>query len=174
MSIRFVFPQWSVEGRNFWILKLTPISLKKIFWEKFILSFSILFIISETLIFISNYMLKVGDIFFNTTLFIVAISSVTVVSLSLGLGAYFANFRQEYYLKAVESFGGFMALVVNFGYTFLTVFLFGTLAYFYSIGKLINFNDMLIVSLVIWSTLSLSVAVLAGCLGLRRLQNKEY
>jgi hypothetical protein len=174
MSVRFVFPQWSLEGRNFWILKLTPISLKKIFREKFILSFGVLFVISESLIFVSNYMLKVEDIFFNLTLFIFFISTLTMVSISLGLGAYFADFKQEYYLKAVESLGGFIALVVNFGYAFLTVFLFGTITHLCFLGKLANFEEIMRIAIILWSILSLGMSFFVNWWGLRKLESKEY
>ena len=35
MCVRFVFPQWSLEGKNFWILRLSPVSMARIFYEKF-------------------------------------------------------------------------------------------------------------------------------------------
>jgi ABC-2 type transport system permease protein len=174
MSTRFVFPQWSLEGRNFWILKLTPVSLRKIFREKFILSFTGLFIISELLISVSNYMLKVEDIFFNITLFILFISTFTMVSISLGLGAYFADFKQEYYLKAVESLGGFVTLVTNFGYAFLTVFLFGTITHLYFSGKLANFDGILRMAIILWTILSLGISLFISWWGLRNLEGKEY
>ena len=121
MSIRFVFPQWSLEGRNFWILKLAPVSLRKIFLEKFLLAVTFLSLISLILISFSNLMLKIPPSSFFLTIFLILLSTITLISISLGLGGYFVNFKEEYYLKAVESFGGFITLVISFGYVFLTI-----------------------------------------------------
>lgn len=174
MSIRFVFPQWSLEGRSFWVIKLSPISLKRIFVEKFVLSFTTLFLISISLILIANYNLNVKGIFFNITLFIISVATFTMVTISLGLGAYFANFHQEYYLKAVESLGGFITLTFNFGYTFLTTLLFAAITHLYFTGRLNNLNKTLNISLLIWSLSSLGISFFVSWLGMKKLEAKEY
>lgn len=174
MSIRFVFPQWSLEGRNFWITKLSPVSLTKIFLEKFVLSFTVLFLISLLLILISNYNLNIKGTFFNITLFIIIIATFTMVTTSLGLGAYFANFHQKYYLKAVESLGGFVTLVFNFGYTFLTTSLFTGISYFHFTGRLSNFNKIMSIALLVWSLSSLGISFFVSWWGMKKLGVKEY
>lgn len=174
MSIRFVFPQWSLEGRNFWILKLTPISLRKIFLEKFLLAVTFLSLISLLLISISNLMLKIPPSFFFFTLFIVLLSTITLVSISLGLGGYFVNFKEEYYLKAVESLGGFITLVISFGYIFLTISLFSLITHLYFIGKLPRFKMILVFVVILWSVLSIFVSLISLGLGMKELSRKEY
>jgi hypothetical protein len=174
MSIRFVFPQWSLEGKNFWILKLSPVTLHKIFWEKFILSSLVLFVLAEFLVYMSNYMLQLDSLFFRLILFITSLASFTLITLSLGLGAYFADFKEECYLKAVESLGGFIALIVNFGYIFLTILIFGTISHLYFIGKLPYLKLILPKVVLIWSIFSLTIAFLSAWLGIRKLAVKEY
>ncbi len=174
MSTRFVFPQWSLEGKNFWTLKLAPLSLKKIFIEKFILSFGILSLISELLIFTSNYMLGVEKLFFKLTMFIIFVATSTMINISLGLGAYFADFTQEYYLNALENIGGFITLLINFGYMFLTVFLFASISHLHFIGKLTNFSGILKISLTVWSIFSLGISLVFSWIGLKNLENKEF
>ena len=174
MSIRFVFPQWSLEGRNFWILKLAPVSLKKIFLEKFLLTATALSLISLFLISLSNLMLRITPSFFLFTLFIILLSTITLVSISLGLGGYFVNLKDEYYLKAVESLGGFITIVISFGYTFLTISVFSFLTHLYFIGKLPQFKTVLIVAVILWSILSILVSLISLVSGLTKLHQKEY
>ncbi|RKY30715.1 MAG: hypothetical protein DRP68_05830 [Candidatus Omnitrophota bacterium] len=174
MSVRFVFPQWSLEGRNYWILKLSPIPLGKVFLEKIILSLGVFLPISIFLISLSNLMLKIEFLFFFLTLVIVIISTFTMVTISLGLGAIFANFKQRYYLQAVESFGGFVVLMLNLGYVFFTVFLFGGLSHFYFLNKLSNFLPLLKRSLILWMIASLVFSLAATLLGMKKIAEKEY
>jgi len=174
MSIRFVFPQWSLEGRNFWILKLSPPSLKKIFWEKILIAGVILSVISLALISTSNYMLSITPLFSFVTLFIVLLSTITMVSISLGFGGYFANFKEEYYLKAVESLGGFIAIVITFGYIILTVALFLCISHLYFTERLTHLKQILTIALFLWTLLSVSASVISLWLGMKRLSQMEY
>ena len=174
MSIRFVFPQWSLEGRNFWILKLAPVSLTKIFLVKFLLTATALSLISLFLISFSNLMLEITPSFFLFTLFIILVSTITLVSISLGLGGYFVNFKDEYYLKAVESLGGFITIVISFGYVFLTISVFSFLTHHYFIGKLPQFKVVLLVVVILWSVLSILVSLISLRLGMKKLRQKEY
>lgn len=174
IGVRFVFPQWSIEGRNFWIIKLTPISLKKIFLEKFIYAFFLMVFISCVLIYISNQMLKVEDMFFRLTMILMVVASFSLASLSLGLGAYFADFKQDFYLAAIESFGGFVTLVVNFTYTFLTVFLFATITHLYSLGKFSNYQSRILFIFFIWVIVSFIISAITATIGLKCLEVKEY
>ena len=174
ITIRFVFPQWSLEGNNFWIIKLIPMSLKKIFQEKFIVAFGILFLISTLLLLLSNYMLKVEMLIFIITFFIIAVSTFTLVAFSLGLGGYFVNFKQDYYLKAVESLGGFITLVASFGYVFLTIFLFGVISHLYYTKRINISGKALIFILILWTIVSLLLSFLISNLGLKKLERKDY
>lgn len=174
MSIRFVFPQWSLEGKSFWILKLSPLSLKKIFLEKFLIAGVILSLISFALISISNHMLNITPLFSFLTIFIILLSTITTVSVSLGFGGYFANFNEEYYLKAVESLGGFIAIVITFGYIILTVTLFLGISHLYFTEKLPHFNVILPIALSLWSILSVLASGISLWLGMKRLSKMEY
>jgi len=58
-TTRFVYPQLSLEGRRFWIMGVIPIKREVILYSKFIFSFLGSVVVSETLIIISNWMLKV-------------------------------------------------------------------------------------------------------------------
>ncbi len=174
MSIRFVFPQWSLEGRSFWILKLSPLTLKKVFLEKLLLAGGILSIISIALIYISNHMLNISAFFSMLTIFIILVSTVTMVSISLGLGGYFANFREEYYLKSVESLGGFVAIILTFGYTILTVILFLGISHFYFTDRLPQFMSILPIVLTFWCIFSITASIVSLWLGMRKLNRMEY
>jgi hypothetical protein len=174
MGIRFVFPQWSLEGRNFWILKLSPVSLKKVFFEKLIFSTVILFVLAESLVLLSTYMLDLNVFFLKLVVYISSLACISLIAISLGLGAYFADFKQVYYLKAVESLGGFITFIVNFSYVCLTIFLFASITHLYFLQRLTDFYGTLRVALILWTIFSLVIAVFVSIFGIRRLQYKEY
>jgi len=174
LSVRFIFPQWSLEGHNFWILKLSPVPLRKVFLEKLVVSVFFFAPISLVLILTSNIMLQVEGFLFYFTVCLVLIGCITLVSISLSSGAYFADFKSSYYLKAVESVGGFLNLAFNLGYLIISVFGFFIIAHFSLTGRInIDLQKTLLISGIIWAAFSFFVCVLSSYLGLRMLEKKE-
>jgi len=173
MCVRFIFPQWSLEGKNFWLLKLSPLSLNKIYLIKAVVANIFLFTISGILIFVSNHMLNLERFFF-LTIWIVLFSTYVLISISLGLGAYFADFKEEHYLKAVESVGGFLTLVINFAYIFSTLFIFGSITHLYYIGHIKKINNLLLWALFIWMGIGIFFAFFFKRKGLEKLEKKEF
>ncbi len=174
LSVRFIFPQWSLEGRNYWILKLSPVPLGVVYFEKFLSSFVGLSCVFILLIFTSNQMLDIEPVVFNLTLLIMVISAFSLVGISLGLGAYFAEFKLENYLKVVESLGGVVALVSCFGYVVVTVFLFTSINHLYIIGKITGILAYLIPALIFWIAFSAFLVITFTIMGFKKLKSKEY
>ncbi|MFH1776409.1 MAG: hypothetical protein ABH952_02455, partial [Candidatus Omnitrophota bacterium] len=106
LGVRFIFPQFSLEGKNFWILGLAPISYEDILWEKFWVNSLAMTFISLPLISLSNYMLGVPWQIMVTGIIMVMIMTITLVAMAVGLGAVFPNFRQENPAQIVSGFGG--------------------------------------------------------------------
>jgi ABC-2 type transport system permease protein len=113
---RFAYPAVSAERDAFWLVKSAPSSLKSFLWIKFFIYYFPLLILSEVLIIATNMLLQV-------TPFMMALSSVTVfflvpgiVSMGIGLGAAYPDFKAENPAQTVTSFGGlaFMILCATF------------------------------------------------------------
>jgi ABC-2 type transport system permease protein len=93
VSVRFIFPSVSAEGSAFWIVRSSPVSLKRFLWTKFGIYLLPMVILTEALIILTNYLLKVS-------LFMMILSSITMVlvvlgimALAIGLGAVYPNFK---------------------------------------------------------------------------------
>ena len=96
-----------------------------------------------------------------------------LVALSLGLGAYFIDLKEEHYLESVESLGGFIALVVDFSYIALTVILFGKLGHHILLGQVPAW-PVLPLAFFLWLLLSVLLSLFIVRFGLRELSAKEY
>jgi ABC-2 type transport system permease protein len=116
LTTRFVYPQFSLEGKRVWIVGMAPLGLVRVVKTKFALtSFSSL-TLTLGLIWLSCHMLKLST---NTTLFFAL--SITVMTFALnglatGLGVLYPNFREENPSKIVSGFGGTFCLVLSFLY----------------------------------------------------------
>jgi ABC-2 type transport system permease protein len=116
LTTRFVFPQFSLEGRRLWIIGLAPIGLRKVLVQKFSLSSAASMSITVSLMTVSSLMLRLETervIFFALA---IGVMSLTLSGLAVGLGALFPNLKEDNPSKIVSGFGGTLCLVVSFLY----------------------------------------------------------
>ncbi|MCP4649476.1 MAG: hypothetical protein GY853_05255 [PVC group bacterium] len=121
LSVRFVFPQLSLEGKSFWILGLAPIKRQSLLFEKFWLNSIAALCISLPLITISNLMLNVSPLQIILSIFVVILMCFSLIALCVGLGALFPNFKEDNPAQIVSGFGGTLALVLCLVYIALNV-----------------------------------------------------
>ena len=121
LTTRFVFPQFSLEGRRLWILGLAPVGLRRVLSQKFRLSCITASTITVALMIASSLMLNLKMpkvIFFAVT---IAVMSAALSGLAVGLGAVFPNFKEDNPSKIVSGFGGTLCLVISFIYISVVV-----------------------------------------------------
>lgn len=121
ITARFAYPAVSNESRAFWILKSSPIRLKSFLWIKFFIYYVPLLILTEMLIIVTNILLHV-------TPFMMILSTITVfflvpgiVSMGIGFGAAYPDFKAENPAQTVTSFGGFLFMTLGAAYIALII-----------------------------------------------------
>jgi ABC-2 type transport system permease protein len=111
LGVRFLFPAISSEGRAFWILKSSPVALRRVVWVKFFFYLGPMLLLGLFLVIATNRLLGLS-------LFISAISTITVTlltvgitSLSLGMGVVYADLNLADPNRAFSSFGGLATMI---------------------------------------------------------------
>jgi len=116
LTTRFVYPQFSMEGRRLWIIGLAPLGLVQVLRIKFWLASRAALLVSLSLIVLSCHMLRIP---FDRTMYlglVIGTMTFTLTGLATGLGAVFPNFREENPAKIVSGFGGTLCLLASFLY----------------------------------------------------------
>jgi len=113
LTVRFVFPLISMEGQAVWIIRTSPFSIIRLFREKFWMSFVVFFPLAEVVAMVSNYFLQQGlAVSIISTLFLLAMS-ISLISLSLGLGSVYAQFRETNPMKISSGAGGIITIIIS-------------------------------------------------------------
>jgi len=113
ISMRFVYPSISLEGRAFWAVKASPIKPERLLMVKFLLYLIPTLILGFTLCFISNRIFEVTTPMLYWLSFInVTLMGLVITSLAIGLGALYARFDADNPLKIAGSFGGFVFMIM--------------------------------------------------------------
>jgi ABC-2 type transport system permease protein len=172
LTTRFVFPQFSLEGRRLWIIGLAPLGLHRVLLQKFALSAITAMTVTVLLMVASSLMLHLETakvLFFGLS---IAAMSAALSGLAVGLGALFPNFKEDNPSKIVSGFGGTLCLVVSFIY----IALFVALAALPDVRRVAKVNVPIPDAAAHWLALGLSVAVLfiPLTIALRRVKNLEF
>ncbi len=118
---RFIFPQLSLEGRNFWALGLLPARRDQILWGKFAFSAGISLISTEFLVVLSDLMLRLNPWMIVLHVGMIAVLCLGLSGISVGLGARLPNLRESDPSKIAAGFGGTFNLLVSLVFIFTVV-----------------------------------------------------
>ena len=118
---RFIYPMLSLEGRKFWVLGLLPLQREQLLWGKFAFSSVGGLVLAESLMLLSDVMLGMPWDAVLLHLLTVAVLTVGLSGLSVGLGACMPNFRESDPSKIAVGFGGTLNLVVGLGFLLATL-----------------------------------------------------
>ena len=176
LSVRFVFPQLSLEGKRFWILGLAPIHVRELLMQKFWLNSVAAICVSLPLIMISNYMLDVPPLMMALSLMVVILMCFSLTALCIGLGALFPNFREDNPARIVSGFGGTLALVLCLIYIVINV---AAMAFPFHLFITQRISETFFERLVVWSgvfifALGAATVSLSMYLGNRALKKMEW
>ena len=171
LTTRFVYPQFSLEGKRLWIIGLAPLGMMRVVKTKYWLAASTSLVVTLGLILLSCYMLDMP--WYRTVYFAIAITimTLTLTGLAVGLGALYPNFKEENPTKIVSGFGGTFCLVLSFLYIVGSVLLLATASPLG--GKNIPSHSQILACLGGFAALSLALGWLPVKLGLRRVRDFE-
>lgn len=128
---RFIFPMLSLEGRNFWVLGLLPLSRSAIIWGKFGFATGISLVSTEVLVILGDLMLRLSPMMIGLHMGMVLILCLGLSGISVGLGARLPNLKEDDPSRIASGFGGTLNLLVSLAYIFAIVMAVAVPCFFY-------------------------------------------
>ncbi|MCD6163699.1 MAG: hypothetical protein J7K40_14960 [candidate division Zixibacteria bacterium] len=178
LSVRFVFPNISLEGKSFWAITSSPMPLRRLFWEKFWLAFIIFLLIAEVLALISNLMLGLGGYMMIISFFSILLMSISLTSLSVGMGAIFPTFEEPNPGRIASSLGGMITTVISLIYVGLMVIILALPTYHYSAyiidGSIYFPKQEFFIAGIMILVLNLTTTIIPIKMGLKSLSAREF
>ena len=171
LTTRFVYPQFSLEGKRLWIIGMAPLGLARVVKAKYWLAACTSLFVTLGLILLSCYMLEMP--WYRTIYFAAAITvmTLTLTGLAVGLGVLYPNFKEDNPSKIVSGFGGTFCLVLSFLYILGSVIL---LAIASPLGSAnVPSNAQVVACLSGFALLSAGLGWAPVRLGLRRVRSFE-
>ncbi len=122
VTTRFVFPQFSLEGRRMWIVGMAPMGLARVVRVKYWLASALSLAVTLMLVTLSCHLLKMpwSDVgFFGA---VITVMTFALNGLAVGLGVLYPNVNETNPNKIVSGFGGTLCFVLS------SIYIIGSLA----------------------------------------------
>jgi len=184
LTTRFVFPQFSLEGKRLWMVGMVPYGLKRVLLEKFWLSSVCSGGITATLMITSSYMLRIPGWLALLFVSTVVVMSFALCGIAVGIGALFPNFssgstanrRDDNPSRIVSGFGGTFCFILSLLYIVLVIG--SEVLPMYSSFAANGFVERgqpwgLVISWIFVSLLSLAATSIPMSLALRKVESLE-
>jgi ABC-2 type transport system permease protein len=105
VTLRFVFPAVSLEGDAYWSVRSAPIRPSTVYWQKLLTSLALVLIIAAILAGGSASLLGGNRVLTVLSFIMCGVIGMTLTSINLGAGAYFATFREKNPIRVASSQG---------------------------------------------------------------------
>ena len=116
VAVRFVFTSTSLEGRSFWIILASPIAFRSFLREKFWMYILPLVVLAETLVVVSNLLLKADAYLMLFAAVVICLMTCALTGLGVGLGAMYPRFEYDNIAQTAASTGGILYMVLSLGF----------------------------------------------------------
>ncbi|HMJ59402.1 MAG TPA: hypothetical protein VK467_09705 [Gemmatimonadales bacterium] len=113
IAARFIFPTVSLEGRQMWLLRSSPLDLKALLWSKYLVGTLPLLILGLLLTGLTNVLLEVSSFMMILSLATMAALTMAIGALALGFGALYPQFETENAAQIPTSFGGLVFMMAT-------------------------------------------------------------
>ncbi|MFH1977617.1 MAG: hypothetical protein ABIJ52_19005 [Pseudomonadota bacterium] len=161
---RFAYPAVSSEREAFWLVKASPVRIRTILWIKFFIYLFPLLILSEILIVATNIILQVETFMMVLSFITVFLMVPGIVSIGIGFGAAYPDFKSENPAQSVTSFGGLMFMMLCAGYIMAVITLEAGPVYSIFMAG-VHERSMTVLELV-WTVVSFSMVVVISILAI--------
>jgi ABC-2 type transport system permease protein len=178
IAARFIFPAVSLEGRQMWLLRSSPLDLRALLWSKYWTGTVPLLLLGLAITTTTNLLLKATPFMAAISLGTVFCLTFALSALALGLGALYPRFDTENAAQIPTGFGGLvfmMAAVALLGLV-IVIEAFPVLSYLRTqwIGESVTVTPRMIGALALVVVICVATTGLALRTGLQRMEAMEF
>ena len=123
IAARFLFPAVSLEGRTIWLLRSSPLVLRRLIWSKYWVNVIPLLVVAVALTAGTNIILRVGTFVMVLSLATIVVITFAIAALALGFGALFPRFDTTNAADIPTGFGGLLFMMTSVAYLAVVIVL---------------------------------------------------
>jgi ABC-2 type transport system permease protein len=178
IAARFIFPAVSLEGRQMWLLRSSPLDLKALLWSKYWVGTVPLLFLALLLTGLTNVLLQASPFMMTVSLTTICGLTLAIAALALGFGALYPQFETENAAQIPTSFGGlvFMMATVALLAVVIVVLARPVMVYVQAVnaGQPVRIDATMVAAFVVAAALCAAATVVPLRLALRKMETFEF
>lgn len=113
LAVRFVYPAVSLEGKAFWIIQNSPVTMTELVLSKYIVYLIPLLFMATSLSLLASFILESGRFFAILSLVDICFLTMMITAINAGFGGVYPHFEAKNAIQIPLSFGGLLAMVLS-------------------------------------------------------------
>jgi ABC-2 type transport system permease protein len=113
VAARFIFPAISLEGRQMWLLRSSPLDPRAMLWSKYWMGTAPLLVLAVSITLLTNALLRVSPFMMAVGLGTIVLYTLAVSALALTFGVFYPQFGTENAAQIPTSFGGIVYMMAS-------------------------------------------------------------
>jgi ABC-2 type transport system permease protein len=178
IAARFVFPAVSLEGRQMWLLRSSPLDLRALLWSKYWVGTIPLLILALLLTGITNVLLQISPFMMIVSMAAMFVLTLAISAMALGFGALYPQFETENAAQIPTSFGGLVFMMATVALLGAVIFVLWQAVYTYVRavydGRPVVIDGWMISWFVLAAALCAAATVVPLRLALRKMESFEF
>jgi ABC-2 type transport system permease protein len=178
VAARFVFPAVSLEGRQMWLLRSSPLDPRAMLWSKYWMGTIPLLALAVTITVLTNAMLEVSPFMMAVSLASIVLYTLAASAMALAFGVFYPRFGTENAAQIPTSFGGVVYMMASLSVLAVVIMIEAVpvtaqLRAWHRGARLEATPELLVCGLLV-SAICLAATVVPLQLGARRLEQMEW
>jgi ABC-2 type transport system permease protein len=113
VAARFIFPGVSLEGRQMWLLRSSPLDPRAMLWSKYWIGTIPLLFLALVITLLTNWLLQVSEFMMVVSVGTILLYTLAVSALALTFGVFYPQFGTENAAQIPTSFGGVVYMMAS-------------------------------------------------------------
>jgi ABC-2 type transport system permease protein len=178
IAARFVFPAVSLEGRQMWLLRSSPLDLRALLWSKYWVGTIPLLVMAMLLTGITNVLLQVAPFMMIVSMAAMFGLTLAIAAMALGFGTLYPQFETENAAQIPTSFGGLVFMMATVALLGAVIFVLWQAVYAYVRavydGRPVVVDAWMISCFGVAAALCAAATIVPLRLALRRMESFEF
>ena len=111
VAARFIFPSISLEGRQMWLLRSSPLDPRSMLWSKYWIGTLPLLVLALAITVFTNWLLHASQFMMAVAIGTIVLYTMAASALALSFGALYPQFETENAAQIPTSFGGLVYMM---------------------------------------------------------------
>ena len=178
IAARFIFPAVSLEGRQMWLLRSSPLELDAMLWAKYWVGTIPLLVLALAITVMTNVLLKATPFMMAVGVLTILLLTLAISAMALCFGTLYPQFETENAAQIPTSFGGLVFMMATVALLAIVIVIESVPVYRYLSASFnhepLHVTPIMVLAFGLAAAVCITATVLPLRIALRRMEEYEF